>query len=68
MVWWDEALSNELGLYVFVLLVISACFFFLYEDPEALSYEIFMWGDVGMVTDVRFYGVAPHWYFRPFMA
>ncbi len=21
-----------------------------------------------MVTDVRFYGVAPHWYFRPFMA
>jgi quinol-cytochrome oxidoreductase complex cytochrome b subunit len=21
-----------------------------------------------LVTDVRFYGVAPHWYFRPFMA
>jgi hypothetical protein len=21
-----------------------------------------------MVTDIRFYGVAPHWYFRPFMA
>jgi quinol-cytochrome oxidoreductase complex cytochrome b subunit len=27
-----------------------------------------MWGDIGIVTDVRFYGVAPHWYFRPFMA
>jgi hypothetical protein len=27
-----------------------------------------MWGDVGFITDVRFYGVAPHWYFRPFMA
>jgi hypothetical protein len=27
-----------------------------------------MWGDVGMMTDVRYYGVAPHWYFRPFMA
>ena len=21
-----------------------------------------------MVTDVRFYGVAPHWYFRPYMS
>jgi hypothetical protein len=27
-----------------------------------------MWGDVGMSTDIRFYGVAPHWYFRPYMA
>jgi len=27
-----------------------------------------MWGDIGLVTDVRYYGVAPHWYFRPFMA
>jgi len=41
---------------------------YLYNEPEALSYEIFMWGDVGAITDVRFYGVAPHWYFRPFMA
>ena len=21
-----------------------------------------------MITDVRFYSVAPHWYFRPYMA
>ncbi len=27
-----------------------------------------MWGDIGLSTDVRFYGVAPHRYFRPFMA
>jgi hypothetical protein len=33
---------------------------YLYPEPEALSYELFMWGDVGFVTDVRFYGVAPH--------
>jgi hypothetical protein len=68
MVWWDEALSNELGSFVKLLLFIFLAFFYLYEDPEALSYEIFMWGDIGMVTDIRFYGVAPHWYFRPFMA
>ena len=41
---------------------------YLFKEPEALSYEIFMWGDVGNIVDVRFMGVAPHWYFRPFMA
>ena len=68
MVWWDEALSNELSNYFLILVMTAIIFFFLYVDPEALSYEIFMWGDIGMMNDVRFYGVAPHWYFRPFMA
>lgn len=40
----------------------------LYCKSEPLSYEIFMWGDIGLVNDVRFLGVAPHWYFRPYMA
>ena len=68
ILWWDEALSNELGFYgelIIIIGIIGAC---LYAEPEALSYEIFMWGDIGMMTDIRFYGVAPHWYFRPFMA
>jgi hypothetical protein len=68
MVWWDEALSNELGIFIDMLIVLFFVCLYLYPEPEALSYELFMWGDVGFVTDVRFYGVAPHWYFRPFMA
>lgn len=68
MVWWDEAFSNELFNYFIILTFITIIFWFLFEEPEALSYEIFMWGDIGLVSDVRFYGVAPHWYFRPFMA
>ena len=68
MVWWDEALSNEISLTIDMLLIVGFFCFFLYEMPEALTYEIFMWGDVGMSTDIRFYGVAPHWYFRPYMA
>nr|QLI42464.1 cytochrome b [Pseudocohnilembus persalinus] len=68
MVWWDEALSSELGHMADVLVIVTIAAWFLYGEPEALSYEIFMWGDIGIVTDVRFYGVAPHWYFRPFMA
>lgn len=68
MVWWDEALTNELSTFFLILTITTFIFFILYVEPEALSYEIFMWGDVGMMTDVRYYGVAPHWYFRPFMA
>ena len=26
-----------------------------------------MWGDIGLITDIRFLGVAPHWYFRAYM-
>lgn len=68
MVWWDEALSNELSKTIDVLFLVAIVCGYLYPADEALSYEIFMWGDVGLVTDVRYYGVAPHWYFRPLMA
>ena len=66
--WWDEALSNELRLLINCLVIMGCIGEYLYCEPEALSYEIFMWGDIGLITDVRFYGVAPHWYFRPYMA
>lgn len=68
MIWWDEALSNEFSKTIDIILLVGFFCFFLYTTPEALTYEIFMWGDVGMSTDVRFTGVAPHWYFRPYMA
>jgi len=68
MAYWDEAFSNEFSHAMDVLIIITIVSWFVYVEPEALSYEIFMWGDIGLVTDVRYYGVAPHWYFRPFMA
>lgn len=68
LLWWDEALSNEFSKTIDIVLMVGFCCLFLYTTPEALTYEIFMWGDVGMSTDVRFTGVAPHWYFRPYMA
>jgi len=68
MAWWDEALSNEIGCFIDMLILLTIFCWIMYPDAEALSYEIFMWGDIGMSPDVRYYGVAPHWYFRPFMA
>ena len=65
--WYDEVLINELGQFLTCLLFLLIICTFIYTEPEALNYELFMWGDVGMVTDVRFFGVAPHWYFRPYM-
>ena len=68
LIWWDEALTNELAGIIDMSILITLFCWVYYIENEALSYEIFMWGDIGIVTDVRFYGVAPHWYFRPFMA
>jgi len=68
MVWWDEAFSNEIGTFFEIVILLILLCLWLYPEPESISYELFMWGDIGLVTDVRFYGVAPHWYFRPFMA
>ena len=42
MLWWDEALSNELTNFFVILVFITLAFFLLFEEPEALSYEIFM--------------------------
>ena len=66
--WIDEALQNELKSFWYLLLLVFFVGLWLYTEPEALTYEIFMWGDIGHIVDVRYMGVAPHWYFRPFMA
>lgn len=65
--WYDEVLVNEAGQFINAIVVLGCLCLYLYAEPEALNYELFMWGDVGMSTDVRFFGVAPHWYFRPYM-
>jgi hypothetical protein len=42
MVWWDEAVSNEVSHMMDVLIIVSIGSWFVYVEPEALSYEIFM--------------------------
>lgn len=68
LAWWNEVLLMEIGSTIEMLILFLFISILMYPEPESLSYEIFMWGDIGIVNDVRFYGVAPHWYFRPFMA
>lgn len=68
IIWWDDALKSELKASVMffgILFVLSGR---KYHCSETLSLELFMWGDLGMVPDIRFYGVTPHWYFRAYMS
>lgn len=68
LMWYDEGLASEFASFIDLIVIVWLIAWMFYAEPEALSYEIFMWGDIGLVTDVRYFGVAPHWYFRPFMA
>lgn len=66
--WFSEIFFLEV---IFIFLSFSifiTIYLFFYKDlNEPLSYEIFMWGDIGFVTEIRFLSVAPHWYFKAYM-
>ncbi len=66
--WFDSTFKNECFKLIDFYLILSLCGLYLYSEIEPLNFEIFMWGDVGLITDVRFLGVAPHWYFRAYMS
>lgn len=53
---------------MYFFLAVLSLSLLLYSEPDAVSYELFMWGDIGFITDPNFNQVAPHWYFRPLMA
>jgi len=42
IVWFDEALTNELSTAIDLSIIVFIATFILYEEPEALTYEIFM--------------------------
>ncbi len=65
--WFDLIFKNEIYKFFFFLFSLFVFSKVYYKNIEPLSYEIFMWGDIGSSTEVRFLGVAPHWYFRSYM-
>lgn len=66
--WWDDAIKSELTGFAKLMLGLFWLSYAYYDTPEPVSIELFMWGDTGPVSDIRFYGVTPHWYFRAYMS
>jgi hypothetical protein len=66
--WFDDAIMHELATFIYNAAAIASLTALLYDLSEPASTELFMWGDVGAVSEIRFYGVTPHWYFRAYMA
>jgi len=66
--WFDWVFKAEVAALIDIYLIFAAIGYQYYDELEPLNFEIFMWGDVGLVSEVRFLGVAPHWYFRAYMS
>ena len=66
--WWDDALKGEIFGFIKYYLFLFFLSRWYYTKFEPLSIELFMWGDTGAISDIRFYGVTPHWYFRAYMS
>jgi hypothetical protein len=44
-----------------------AYFFFHHYDINSAAYFFFERWNISELDEIRYYGVAPHWYFRPLM-
>ena len=65
--WLNDIVKYELINMFLISLFFILLFLVLFNDNEPLSYEMFMWGDLGLNTDIRYLSVSPHWYFRAYM-
>lgn len=65
--WFPDLFRIETGGLIIFFASFGIFCYIVYDEPEALNTELFMWGDVGFIVDVRFLGVMPHWYFRGYM-
>ena len=58
--WEKDVLKDEMLYTLKFIFFLAVSSVFLWADNEPLSFEFFMWGDVGCMNDVRFLSVAPH--------
>lgn len=65
--WSYDAIPKELqDAYVIFLFIIIYWFFHTY-DLTTVGYYFFERWNISELDEIRFYGVAPHWYFKPLM-
>lgn len=65
--WWNDAFHKETSDALVMVLVSYLYFWSHFIEISALKYYFFERWNISELDEIRFYGVAPHWYFKPFM-
>jgi quinol-cytochrome oxidoreductase complex cytochrome b subunit len=65
--WFYDAFLKEIQDAWYWVQYVFVYFFFHHMDGVSVNYFFFERWNIAEVSDIRFYGVAPHWYFRPLM-
>jgi len=65
--WFYDALLKEVNDSWHTLILTYIFFFLHHNDITSVHYFFFERWNISELDEIRFYGVAPHWYFRPFM-
>lgn len=65
--WFYDAFLKEIQDAWFWTAVVYVFFWFHILEPLIINYFYFERWNIAEYDEIRFYGVAPHWYFRPLM-
>ena len=65
--WFYDAFWKELQDSWHIIVWTYSYFFFHHFDINSVAYFFFERWNISELDEIRFYGVAPHWYFRPLM-
>lgn len=67
MSWFYDGLIKELQDSWHALILVSTYFTYHHLGIETHAYFFFERWNINELDEIRFYGVAPHWYFKPWM-
>lgn len=65
--WFYDAFLKEIQDAWFWTAIVYVSFWFHIVEPLIINYFYFERWNISEYDEIRFYGVAPHWYFRPLM-
>lgn len=65
--WFYDAFLKEIQDAWYYMVILFSIFFMHHIKPYTVNYYFFEHWNISELDDINFYGVAPHWYFRPMM-
>jgi hypothetical protein len=65
--WFYDAFLKEIQDAWYWVLIVFFYFIFHHFSAPTVNYFFFEHWNIAELDEIRFYGVAPHWYFRPYM-